>query len=229
MFQEITSLSLPSCSGNVRWTLERVLKCGKDKYGDIFDYSKINIICNICGYTRLQTIHNHIHHGGWASCSEQAPRTLERLLVIGPKLYCNFYDYSRVKSEHIKNSKSRIRCTARIQSGVCSRRITILCRICFKEWNPRIDDNIYGRRGCRNCRKSKGESACEVAFQSLNIIFEKEHIIHSLPNSRYDFMFKREDKIYLLEFDSEKHFEYQPFFFFIGNVTILLQDKLPIL
>jgi len=61
-------------------------------------------------------------------------------------------------------------------------------------------------------KSSKGERACQEVLVELGLFFEREVILDSLPNSRFDFRFSHNGKKYMLEYDGIQHFEYNSFF-----------------
>jgi len=199
----------PNCAGQVHWNLIRFVTRAKEIHGDRFDYSrikaedikgrnsKIQISCNKCQYIWMPTINHHINDGsGCPQCSGNSPWRLETLLQRGFEVHGNDFDYSRIKPEDIKNAHSKIH---------------ISCQKCHHQLTPTIHHHIQCS-GCPKCRSSKGELSCQKALKKLNIAYELEISLESLPKKRYDFSFMYNDTKYLLEFDGCQHFEYNDFF-----------------
>lgn len=62
------------------------------------------------------------------------------------------------------------------------------------------------------CRSSKGELACISYFNTMNITIQRQFELPSFRNRYYDFMFRINDRWYLLEFDGIQHFKFVSMF-----------------
>lgn len=65
--------------------------------------------------------------------------TLDVLLQRGREIHGNKYDYSNIKSEHIKGRDSHV---------------PVKCNSCNYEWNPSIHDHITHKSGCPICSRN---------------------------------------------------------------------------
>lgn len=164
----------PSCFGNARWTLERVLRRVTEIYGDKNDYtlitpemvqtqqSHIPIICNTCRCQWSPSINNHINNKtGCPSCYGNIPFTLDSFIQRSQDIHEDKIDYSHVKPEHIQGNKSHVPLT---------------CKICDYSWNPTIDCHINGKAGCPDCAGK--------APWTLERLHKKAHEVH---NDRHDY------------------------------------------
>ncbi len=199
----------PSCTGKVKWTLERFFAKANEIHKGCYDYSyvtekhingidsKIPIICKSCGYQWSPSIHNHIYGYGCPDCSGNAKWTLERFLERAKGIHGDKFDYSRVMQGHIENNKSKV---------------PIVCKTCRHTWSPSIGNHINSRSGCPICNLSYGERECQRILEECGLEYQREVILPELPKKRFDFAFCHEDHLYFLEFDGIQHFEDIEFF-----------------
>lgn len=200
----------PSCSGKLRWTLERFIQRGNELHENKYDYSLIDqskeingyisipILCKTCNHTWDTCIYTHINQGsGCPSCAHHLPWTLERFLASATKLYGDRYDYSLINEDHFH--------------GVTSK-IPVKCLKCLNVWRPSIDGHINSMSGCTNCNSSKGEVQCEKVLKEMGISFESQYHIAQYNSKGYDYMFSYNDENYILEFDGKQHFTRVNFF-----------------
>jgi len=94
-------------------------------------------------------------------------------------------------------------------------------------WNVVIASRTCGS-GCPRCNQSKGEKACQNALNKLQISFQSEFILSSLPRKRFDFQFIYNGNSYLIEFDGQQHFEYIPYFHQNGEAHFLEKQQVDI-
>lgn len=196
----------PGCKKVKPWNLERFLIRAREVHGDKYDYSEVEefhikgakshvpLKCRKCSYQWTTSIISHVNNkGNCPQCVGKAPWTLERFLIKSKEIHGNRYDYTLIHQKHIDNMYSRI---------------PIHCTICDYIWFPMIHKHISGKRGCPKCNKSHGEIACEKVFGDMNISYQCQYEIGTLPNKKYDFMFTWRNKHYILEFDGQQHFIY---------------------
>ena len=138
----------PSCSGSLKWTIERFLSKAKELHDDNFDYSLVKethisnnsnlpITCKTCGYAWNVNLYAHISgKNGCPSCSGKARWTLKRFLEKATKIHGNKYDYSLVEDIMVNSKYSKL---------------PIICRLCQYQWNPTLGDHINGKCGCPSC------------------------------------------------------------------------------
>lgn len=122
-----------------RYTLPIFIERARKVHGDKYNYdnikSKITIVCNTCSYKWTTSIHI-INGCNCPKCMKQADWTYDRFLEEATAIHGNKYDYSRVKPEDVRTSKSKI---------------AIICNTCHYEWAPCIKDHINMRSNCPNC------------------------------------------------------------------------------
>lgn len=195
----------PDCSGHARWDLKRFLLRASEIHDNVYDYSliteehvqhsqsQIPIRCRCCVRIWYPTIKSHITaKEECPNCKDRGSWTLERLLVRGHRLHGDRYDYSLIHPGEVMSSLSKI---------------PIRCNTCWKIWRPTINNHINNGTGCPKCIKSKGELECETVFKKYKIEYFTEYVVPGLNRRYYDFMFKYQDKQYLLEFDGIQHFK----------------------
>ena len=195
-------------------TKEEVIQKFTDKYGDKYDYSQITeqhitnndlpIICNICSHKFTSTIYGHIRNKLCYNCERESVWTVERFIDKATSIHGDQYDYSLVKPEHLKYTRTD--------------HIPIICKKCNNKFTPTIEGHIYMETGCPRCwrcpggRSSKGELECERILKELNIDFQPQFIFDEYPKKGYDFHFRCQEQDYLLEFDGMQHFNYVKLF-----------------
>lgn len=209
-----TRSGCPNCAQKIPWTLERFLHAAHFLHEDKYDYSlvtsshiegvksKIPLICNTCKYGSFYewnpSISCHINHKyGCPNCAGNAPWTLERFLSTAKDIHANRYNYSHITSEHMNGASSKI---------------PVICNICTRRWDPTITNHINNKSGCPHCSMSKGELMIADILTEMNIMYDTQHTIPTLPGKRYDFMFVYENADILIEFDGIQHFQQIPFF-----------------
>jgi hypothetical protein len=170
----------PDCSGNVPYTLQRLLdktillkideridfsKVTKEDINN--DKSKIPLICKICKYEWTPSIGSVIGGRGCPDCSGNVPYTLQRLLDKARLLNIDErIDFSKVTKEYINNGNKS--------------KIPLICKKCKYEWTPAIKDVINAGNGCPNCYSSKGEKALEYSCKKMGISYDIQKQFESL-------------------------------------------------
>lgn len=102
-----------------------------------------------------------------------------------------------VQQEHVKGNKCKV---------------PVLCRSCNNIWWVTISNHINHKTGCPDCYHSKGELACKNILSNLGLTYQSQARLPLLASKRYDFAFTFNNRIYILEFDGQQHFEYNDFF-----------------
>lgn len=193
------SQGCPSCNGRLPWTRDRFLsrayELNKDKhnYSLIIDVksikSKINIICNLCGYgidgDWITSVQSYIDGHGCPrvpveealpvlpSCARNIPWNLTRLLKAAYRVHKNKYNYALVNKEHIQGQESKI---------------PIICNTCMyganSEWNISINHHINSGTGCPNCSG--------YLRWTRERFLEQAHKVHS---NKYNYSLVTEDAV----------------------------------
>lgn len=164
----------PDCSGNVKWTLIRVLRKCYMIHGIKFDYSQIGeehiqgwnshipLKCNICRYKWSPTINDHINSkSGCPDCAGQVPWDLQRFTCRARQLHGAKYDYSQIAEYHFNGKDSKV---------------LIKCNDCGTSWKVSIQSHINCRSGCPEC--------AGVIPWELNSFIERGRQIH---DDKYDY------------------------------------------
>lgn len=113
------------CSGQAPWTKELLIKRGREKYGNRFDYSMsdvngkdgvIKIKCNICGTVFENTPHNHINclQGGCPTCrynyvADAEKISFEEFVRRAKEVHGDKYTYHEDSYTNISN-ETKITC-----------------------------------------------------------------------------------------------------------------------
>jgi len=66
--------------------------------------------------------------------------------------------------------------------------------------------------GCRVCAESAGEQLLRRLLTALQLPFESQYILPSLPNRKYDFAIIQPEKTTFIEWDGQQHFSYPNLF-----------------
>jgi hypothetical protein len=194
----------PDCAGKVPWTYQRLISKLSNLNGDKYNYDRIKpehvknaksvieIECNVCKYVWPSTIGYHFNSKSQCgSCAGKLPWSLQRLITESRKIHIDI-DYSLIDPNMIMHQDTFI---------------PLKCNKCETVWRPSIGNHIYRRTGCPGCNKSRGEVACQVAFEKLGITFQPQFIIEPF-RKKYDFLIEHNSKQYLVEYDGEQHFNY---------------------
>lgn len=164
----------PSCSDNVRWTLDRFLKFAHEIYQSRFDYSRITeghikghrshvpITCLRCTYEWEPQISDHItQKRGCPDCNGCAPLTYDRLMKRLIDTHGEKYDYSHILEGNITDG---------YQSE-----INVICNACRHCWSPSITNHLNNKTGCPRCCNSRGYSEAQIKW--LNDIMVNDNIV----------------------------------------------------
>lgn len=187
------------CSGKILWTKARFIKEAKKIHKNKYDYTKVDfidstkrvtIICKEHGEF-LQTPQKHINGQKCNKCSIEIVSNKNRLTkkeFIDKAIikHGNLYKYSKVK--YINNHTD----------------VTIIC-VYHGEFNQNPSSHLSGS-GCPLCRLSKGEQKVAAFLDKNNVKFTPQY---KFENSRlsFDFMFERNGKNYLIEFNGAHHYQ----------------------
>jgi very-short-patch-repair endonuclease len=195
-----------SCTHNKRPTMEEIIKQGKEKYGDKFDYSlsvyidnntKMKIICTKHGVFEQRV---DAHLSGHTGCKACYLGTAEEVIEKFKKVHGGRYDYSLVVNLGT-HKKVKIICK---EHGVF-------------EQTPFSHDN--DGQGCPDCALGKNEkyTKCflnEILGHKTKIEPQKPFKIENNPNFkkvRVDFYFILNGKEYIVEYNGKQHFQPVPF------------------
>lgn len=180
----ILCFGCPDCSGNIPWTLNRFIEEASKIHGNSYDYShimetqiknkysKIPLICRMCGYSWNPSIDNHIHQKTRCpECHGNIPWTLNRFINRAREIHDDKYDYSMITSTHIHNALSKV---------------PIICRSCSYQWEPLICNHINKESGCPHCSTSRGYSDKQIKWIENIMKLENINIQYALsPNGEY--------------------------------------------
>lgn len=192
----------PECSGRVLWTKERFIREATNIHHikvPRYDYSKVNfinsskkviIICKEHGEFE-QTPQKHLDGQKCKKCSANIVANKNRLTTAefikkANKVHSNSYDYS--KTEYL-NNYSKVCITCEYHGDFCQ--------------NP--SSHLQGS-GCPICKLPKGEQKIAAYLENKKIEFIQQF---KFPKSRlsYDFMFEKNGKKYLVEYNGEHHYK----------------------
>ena len=169
---------------NERWNGKYIYHIKEEEYKNNNSY--INVECPNHGIFNVR-IKNH-YHNGCSSCSCNKKFTREQVLEKLNNIYPQ-YEYTLLESYGVKD-KVLVRCD---KHGYFEQKI----------------GNIFNlRRGCANCKKSKGENDIFKYLTDNNIEFEREKMFEDCRNKRklrFDFYIPSINT--LIEYDGKQHFE----------------------
>ena len=173
----------------------------KKKYGDKFDYSKveykgltvpITIICKKCGKVMRRMPFSHL------SCidcsSKERAKTTEQFIEDAKKIHGDAFDYSLVNYINVKTQ------------------IKLICKKCGEVINKYPNELLAGK-GCRNCKIYKGERKIKLWLEHNNITYTRNKDYSKLKDTNplsYDFYLK--DYNMLIEYNGIQHYEFKPYF-----------------
>lgn len=175
---------------------------------------KTLITCPIHGdFWQLAT--NHLSGDNCPKCATENRTQLERLtteqfIKQAVKIHGNKYDYSKVN--YINNRTP----------------IEIICLKHGSFWQ-RPDAHLVGK-GCCLCKNSKGEQQVINYLNNKGITFKYQYRININQLARktnyvvVDFYFSNEDKIYIIEYHGQQHYQFMPIWHKTKN-DFLIQQK----
>lgn len=197
------------CSNEKKsFTNEEFLQKLKNKFGDLYNLSKVNYINSECNVELICQIHGSfirnagklLHSNGCQKCNKEKAdnnqrKSIDKLLIDFKKTHGDRYDYSLVDGTYINTYTP----------------VEIICKIhgIFKQI-PR--DHIHGNN-CPKCNESKGEQFIENFLITNNIIFEKQKIFNECKykqHLKFDFYIP----IYniCIEYDGKQHYHLNEYF-----------------
>lgn len=212
-----------TCMGKKSWSLHRLLTEGVQRWPTV-NFSQlreedvvnsgthIKVGCYVCGYWRNMTIDALVAGNGCAMCSGCGPWTYERFL--SQKDERPDIDFSLVTPDQFRcGSMSRITCK---------------CKTCFTVWAKSPSAIFTSKGSCPTCNASIGERIINEILTEAIIPYKREFILPSLPKKRFDFVFRYNERNFLVEFDGGQHFNYEEFFH-RNEETFLEKQKVDVL
>ena len=186
----------PYCGGTKKLTTEEFVEKAKLKYGNKYDYSKVEYhdnktkVCIIC-YKHgefWQRPNDHLSGYECPYCGGTKKLTTEEFIKRSIQVHGNKYDYSKV--EYINA-------------------VSPVIIICPKhgEYKQIAGYHLDGN-GCPECNESWGEKEIRKFFEKNNIVFERQKRFDSCKNKRpLPFDFYLPDYNLCIEFQGRQHFE----------------------
>ena len=212
----------PICFGTPKKSTDEFIKNITDKFGDIFDTSKINYVAN----NIKVTIGCKNHKDDYKADSngifwfEKTPNAF--LTQVNPCPRCS--STARYDTEDFIYRANKIHNFTYLYDKIvvtnCRNKVTITCRE-HGDFQQSPIKHLSGQ-GCQKCFNSLGENAILAFLKKNNITFSQKKIydglIDVLPLS-YDFFLP--DKNILIEYNGEQH--YKPVDIFGGEEQFKIQ------
>lgn len=182
-----------------RLTKEEWVEKAKSKFGDKYDYSKVEYInsktkvCIICSTHGefWQTANDHLQGYECPKCKNEYKPTTEEWIERAKKVHGEEYDYSKV--EYI-----------RAKTKVC-----IICPIHGKFWQSPLN-HVFGKCKCPQCNSNKRSKKEEQIAQFLDehdIKYVREKTFPWLKNKATLFLdFYLTDYNIAIEYQGEQHY-----------------------
>jgi len=169
---------------NKKWNNKYIYYINEEDYKNNNSY--INVECPEHGTFNIM-IKNH-YHNGCSSCSKNKKFTRDQVLEKLNNTYPQ-YEYILLESYGLKDY------------------VLVKCDK-HGDFKQKIGNVLNLKRGCVNCRKSKGENNILKYLTDNNIEFEREKMFENCRNKRklrFDFYIPSNNL--LIEFDGKQHFE----------------------
>lgn len=203
---------------NIKLDTNKFIEKSKDKFGDYYDYSKVEYKNNKTKVKLICPEHGGFeqkpdnHFGQKIPCkkcdSEKRFLNINTLIENLKEIHNNYYDYSKLVYSGRRN------------------KATIICPI-HGEFDQRIHSHILGS-GCIKCSQSNGEKLISHILSELNIDFRTEYKFNNCKyKTHLKFDFYIPSKNLCIEFNGLQH--YKPVEFFGGESyfkEILKRDKI---
>lgn len=206
----------PCCGGTKKSTTEEFIKKAKLKFGNKYDYSKVEYIdsktkvCIICPEHGefWQRPSDHLSDYECPYCGGTKRLTTEEFIERSRKIHGEKYDYSKVE---YKNSDSPV---------------TIICPI-HGQYEQIAWYHLSGN-GCPECNESWGEKEIRKFCEKNNILFERQKRFESCRNKKpLPFDFYLPEYNLCIEFQGRQHFEpVEDFDGEEGFLRIQINDKI---
>ena len=201
----------PKCSKRQIPSTDEFIKKAQNIHGDLYDYTNVKYInnkthillkCNGCLNSFKTTPNMHIQQKcGCPSCYGNNQITKKDFI----KKFINIHG-SEFKFDKLEVQKA-------------NDIIIIYCNT-HGYYNTTQKKSLYLKNGCPNCSESRGEKMVRLFLEKNNLTFQREYIIKSLGNYRFDFFIPSKNTI--IEFDGKQHFQPIPFF---GGIRALRKTK----
>lgn len=181
-----------------RMSLEDFIKRAKSIHGNRYSYeqvkyinssTKVIITCPIHGDFD-QTPTNHLKKHGCPACGGNKKADTAEFIEGAKKIHGDEYNYDKV---NYKNGQTKV---------------TITC-IYHGDFKQRPNNHLRGN-GCPRCNMSKGQNKIEKYLKEKGIKYELEYRFQECKNIRplpYDFCISINNKIGLIEYQGEQHYE----------------------
>jgi protein-arginine kinase activator protein McsA len=207
----------PKCSGQHRPNTREIIEQFKEVHSEFYDYSKVKykkshekviIICPDHGEFKITASHHKRGRGcnkcGTDSMAEK--RTLDQNTFINRciQTHGNKYDYSKTEYKKAKE------------------KVVIICPE-HGEFEQTADDHLRGK-GCRFCKKSKGEKKVKKILTENDINFQEQFMFNDCRNKLpLPFDFYLPDHNICIEYNGIQH--YRPVEYFGGEENFEKQKK----
>lgn len=188
---------------NVKLETKDFIIKSKERFGDYYDYSKVEyknnktkvkLICPKHGEFEQKPNNHFIQKIPCKKCdSEKRFININTLIENLKEIHNNYYDYSKL--EYIGRNKKAI----------------IICPK-HGEFEQRIHTHILGS-GCKKCSQSNGEKLISHILYEMNIDFKTEHKFDDCKyKTHLKFDFYIPSKNICIEFNGLQHYKIVPFF-----------------
>ena len=223
----LNKFGCPKCNSNRKYSTEEFIElCKKSHYNKNYDYSKVvytkstdkvTIICPIHG--EFYPLASQFIHGG-----NDCPKCVidsyklgtEEFIRRAKEVHGDTYNYDKVVYKNIQS------------------KVTITCPI-HGDFEQIVGNHLKGC-GCPICARentlpSKGEELIAKFLDENNIKyhFQYDIITKKLARNsnliRVDFALKKNNHIYIIEYNGKQHYEYIPFFHTGGIIDFEKQQR----
>lgn len=196
----------PKCNTNQLLTNEEFIRRAIIKHGDLYDYSKVNIINSYTnveiyckrhkGYFK-QNPTQHTINSGCPICSKNKRLTTEEFIKRSVDIHGNLYDYSSV--EYVN----------------CRTTVKIFCKLHLEYFDQLPPMHLKGC-GCQTCSNSKGEVKVKNILDKMNILYKPQYknvtcVYKKMLRFDFGILDSDENLIGAIEYNGNQH--YKPFDF----------------
>ena len=202
----INGQNCPLCTGTIKSNTKEFIKKSKSKFGDYYDYSKVDyknnkskvkLICPKHGEFEQKPDNHFQTKIPCKKCDSEKRFINIKILIENLKeIHNNYYDYSKL--EYLGRDKKSI----------------IICPK-HGEFEQRIHAHILGS-GCKKCSQSNGEKIISSILNDKKIEFKSEFKFNDCKyKTHLKFDFYIPSKNLCIEFNGIQH--YKPIEFFGGD------------
>lgn len=192
-----------NCAGSKKMGKNKFINRSRKVHGDKYSYdlvmyknnrTHVKISCKKCQSLFNQNPDNHLAGNGCPKCFGKMKSNTSDFINKSKNIHGDLYDYRETVYTKAHD------------------KVIIICKKCNEKFQQSATDHLSGK-GCKNCKKSRGEDLIERFLIRKEISYEKQK---TFPGCRYkkalQFDFYLPSFELCIEYDGIQHFKSVEFF-----------------